>query len=1148
MKIRIFDVEIGGVQRSIQNMDQLKAAISDIKKEQSSSDFGSKKYRQADSTLAALVATQKKAQQTTRDNVREKQAEDNTYRGLSARLNALRTRYKDLALSEKQGTKEARALRLEITGLDNKLKQVDADVGQFQRSVGNYANAFRGAGRSILSSFGVGSAASVLVAGIRNAASVVADFDQAQANLASVTGKTREEIQGLTDDAKRYGGTTAFTASQVSELQLELAKLGFTTQEIQDSTKSIIDFSVATGAEIPRAAKLAGASLRIFNLDAKEMERVVSVLGVSTTKSALDFGKLETAMSTVGPVANAFGFSIEETVALLGGLSNAGFDASKAAVATRNIILKLADSGGELAQELGGAVKSFDDLIPALIQLRDEGVNLNDTLDLTDARSVAAFNTFLDGAETVDELRDSITDVNDELEIMAEKQLDTVKGKVTLLNSAWQGLILSVEEGDGAFSDFAKGATEALTGLLTLVTDINEGTIDLSEAFGENPFNILGALKNIKGQLEDNRIADEVADSVADNVEKAAERIVTLRNSENEEDRKLSEQLLERLAERGVSGSENAQRIGTRVQQLITAQDEASALREKQQEEVKVAEAERKRLEDRKKALEAQATIRKKEREELAAIKKQQQEINAAIKEAEKLERGREDALSEELKLLEKIAQAEKFLADGAAELFDTSDGTVGLFEEQVLRDFEEGQIALQDLAKLLNEARLEQEKLHLENVLSLQDTSDQERIEALERLAEIEENLNADRVRAEKKTNDDRLRDQKKFFQEFEKLAASAQNDFPNAIIGIGNLISQGLADGTVTLTESLAKLEEELPQILTGIASSITSGIVDRELEASETLKENRIRDLEAEFDRKIELAEGDATRQKALRAQLTKLRQKEEREAFERTKQIKIKEAIINGFLAASQTIANLGFPAAIPALIAVGIASAIQVAGIKTQKFGEGGKLKDINKGHKAHVQKLAKHAPVPGYQMSDGGSIPIPGVARGKRHSSGGIKTILNGHPVEIEDGEFVDFDEDGNIVIINRTDTARSIKALNAMAGTSFSGKGKALSDINSKHGVAFARDGLNIARPNLTAPAGIGVSIGINMDELKKAVMEGAREGARIGAMEGTELGAETGAAKGAQAGAEAGTAKGMEMAELERSRQKRLEQNSQF
>ncbi|MDO4780153.1 MAG: phage tail tape measure protein [Bacteroides sp.] len=268
------------------------------------------------------------------------------------------------------------------------------------------------------------------------------DFEYANASLAATMGKSRKEIKALTDDAKRLGESTSYSASQVSNLQLELAKLGFSEREILDMTESVLLFANATGAELSDAASLSGAALRAFNLDASESERVTSAMAVATTKSALDFSYLETSMSTVAPVAKAFGFSIEETLSLLGTLANSGFDASTAATATRNIILKLSDSSGELAKSLGGPIKSLDDLAPALKKLKAEGIDLAKALELTDVRSVAAFNTFVDGSDKLVELRDAVTDAGDAMQAMADEKMNTSRGSTELFVSALEGLIL----------------------------------------------------------------------------------------------------------------------------------------------------------------------------------------------------------------------------------------------------------------------------------------------------------------------------------------------------------------------------------------------------------------------------------------------------------------------------------------------------------------------------------------------------------------------------------------------------------------------------------------------------------------------------------------------------------------------------------
>src|SRR5690606_6196485 len=195
----------------------------------------------------------------------------------------------------KANTQEGKAMLSQIRSLDTQLKKVDATVGQHQRNVGNYSSALKGA-TNMLQGFGLALGG---VAVARNALGVIVDFDTAVTDLGAISGKTAAELEPLNNQAKELGATTAFSATQVTELQIELAKLGVTTEQIGKSTAPLLNFAAATGADLASAAALGGSALRAFGLDASEMERVVSVLGVSTTKTALDFSKLETGLSTV---------------------------------------------------------------------------------------------------------------------------------------------------------------------------------------------------------------------------------------------------------------------------------------------------------------------------------------------------------------------------------------------------------------------------------------------------------------------------------------------------------------------------------------------------------------------------------------------------------------------------------------------------------------------------------------------------------------------------------------------------------------------------------------------------------------------------------------------------------------------------------
>lgn len=303
---------------------------------------------------------------------------------------------------------------------------------------------------------------------LKEGAANTMDFNKAQSTLQAVLGVSASEMAALTAQAQELGSTTKYSASEIASLQIELAKLGFGQEEILGMTKNVQNLGTALDSDLGSSAALTGATMRMFGLQAKDSQRIVDVFAASCSKSALSFSYLDSAMSTVGPVANAFGLTLEDTIGLLGTLSNAGFDASSAATAARNIILNLADSNGDLAKTLGRTVKSGKDMLVALRDLKAGGIDLATALELTDKRSVAAFNTMMDSAETGYALMDALYAADGAAQKMSDTMADNLTGDVAGMKSAWEALMLELMGGQ----DILRLLVQEITDLIRIIIDI----------------------------------------------------------------------------------------------------------------------------------------------------------------------------------------------------------------------------------------------------------------------------------------------------------------------------------------------------------------------------------------------------------------------------------------------------------------------------------------------------------------------------------------------------------------------------------------------------------------------------------------------------------------------------------------------------
>ncbi len=405
---------------------------------------------------------QKLMQQRGQEEIRTMQQIKNaSYQQLSAQYSLNKAYINSLSLKDRE-LKKNKELINSTRQMYEQMKKLQADTGKMQLNVGNYP-AIEGLLSGVgLRMGGVAAAGMALGKVIKDNVSLAQDYEKSLSVLAAILNTTKEGVEDLSQQAQHLGATTVFTAKEVVELQTELAKLGYTTQEIMNMAPSVLNFAQATGSSLADAASLAGAALRMFEKDTTHTTEFVDKMSAATTQSALSFSYLQNAMSTVSPVANAFGFKIEDVLALLGQLANAGFDASSAATATRNIILNLADANGKLAQSLGQPVTNLDDLIAGLKTLNDRGIDLGESLELTDKRSVAAFNTFLVGTDKVLALRDSLASCDGYAQKMADTMADNMEGSLKSLSSAWEGLNLHINQSNGLLRDMIDWLTKAV--------------------------------------------------------------------------------------------------------------------------------------------------------------------------------------------------------------------------------------------------------------------------------------------------------------------------------------------------------------------------------------------------------------------------------------------------------------------------------------------------------------------------------------------------------------------------------------------------------------------------------------------------------------------------------------------------------------
>lgn len=466
-----YDAQVGTLQRLEGEMEQLRAENIRLAKEEGKTSAQFQKNKVA---LRELGAQYRGASKEIKTNGLETNKLGTSYNSLTERNRVLSQRLRQIIDPLGKGAQEFKRLSTEINRNTADLSKMDQAMGRNQRNVGNYPGRLQSATgalgffsggatkaklavTSLTNALGLSLGAFAAIRVARGAVSTIIDFEQANAGLASVLGKTQSQISVLSDDALRLGAVTAKTAVEVVGLQEAYARLGFSQNDVLELTEPTIAGSIALRAELSATAELVGAVVKTFDsFDTIDAPDIIDQLTASTQQSALNFEKLNTALPIVGGAANAAGVPFNKLLALLGKLSDSGIDASSSATALRNIFIESAAQGLDYGQILD-KIKNNQDKLTA-------------SNDEFGKRAAVSGTILAKNIELTDDLAVSIENSAGAAQKAADEQLNTLNGRLTILASAWDGLILSVNKGNGTFLDTAKNIVNVATELLSLVS------------------------------------------------------------------------------------------------------------------------------------------------------------------------------------------------------------------------------------------------------------------------------------------------------------------------------------------------------------------------------------------------------------------------------------------------------------------------------------------------------------------------------------------------------------------------------------------------------------------------------------------------------------------------------------------------------
>ncbi|WP_076171782.1 phage tail tape measure protein [Clostridium botulinum] len=332
------------------------------------------------------------------------------------------------------------------------------------------------AGKSIKVFTGAVAATGTVLSGLgAYAIKVGSNFEEGMSKVSAISGATGEDLKKLTEKAKEMGAKTKFSATESAEAMQYMAMAGWKTGDMLNGIDGIMNLAAASGEDLALVSDIVTDALTAFGMSAKDSAQFADLLASAASNSNTNVSMLGESFKYVAPVAGALGHSAKDTAFALGLMANAGIKSSQSGTALRASLTNLAHPSKQMAEEMdrlgisltdsNGKVKEGKALYD---ELRQKFSGLSDAQKTQSAATIfgkEAMSGMLAIINASDEdynkLYNNLNNSAGAAENMANVMNDNLKGQITLLKSALEGLGIQLYESvNNPMKDIVKTANE----------------------------------------------------------------------------------------------------------------------------------------------------------------------------------------------------------------------------------------------------------------------------------------------------------------------------------------------------------------------------------------------------------------------------------------------------------------------------------------------------------------------------------------------------------------------------------------------------------------------------------------------------------------------------------------------------------------
>lgn len=411
---------------------------------------------------------------------------------------------------------EVRQIEKTLDGVSDTAKQSGGVFGKFGQDVATGI----GVGFGVSTVSMVSNAIGLIKDGIATMVETGIEYEATMSKVQAITNSTGAEMQQMSELAMELGAKTSKSATESAEAITYMGMAGWNTQEILSGLPGVINLSIASGEDLARTSDIVTDNLTAFGMSAEDASYYADVLSYSASNANVTVDSLGESLKYVAPVATGAGVAMEETVAMVSLLGDAGIKGSQAGTTLRSVILNLTGANEKATaklKELGvaihdksGKMRSMTDIIG---DLSKKLVDANGNVDTTTANllvgktAISGFTALLQaGGDRLGSFTDALETSNGTADRMASTMQNNVKGALEELGGAFESIGLKIyEKIDTPLKDVINGFTNFIEKVGGL-EEVEPTFTVFGQTVSESTYNALKGVEELTTGIE-NHIA-----------------------------------------------------------------------------------------------------------------------------------------------------------------------------------------------------------------------------------------------------------------------------------------------------------------------------------------------------------------------------------------------------------------------------------------------------------------------------------------------------------------------------------------------------------------------------------------------------------------------------------------------------------------